>query len=285
MLMWLLQEGNEAKKHQEWFHPCMVYLIHYSVVMMTVFGAHDLIVGDASRCERDTSIEYQQYRRRQVICAIGTGIYAILQLSCRLWQTSSHRTSVLYEGTWLCNTTLVIGSLAFWYRRPVIATAFCVTVGIDQLLWYVDILTWFLTGRFAVGVAKYLTWPSTTWWTRLTCTHHLWTLPLFLGYAAAPLPYHALLFSGLLMIMHVCLSRLLTPFHIKDKYLNVNLSHELWKDISLEGLQISKDNPPGHVYLFRLLLRWQGFNVIVYAALLLMRRLLPRAHDGNPIFC
>jgi hypothetical protein len=283
--MWLLQDGSEAKKHQEWFHPCIVYLIHYSVVALTVFGAHDLVIGSSADCERDTSIEYQQYRRRQVTCAIGTGIYAILQLSCRLWQASSHRTSVLYEGTWLCNTTLVIGSLAFWYRRPVIAAAFCVTVGIDQLLWYVDLLTWFLSGRFAVGVAKYLSWPSTTWWTRLTCTHHLWTLPLFLGYAAAPLPYHALLLSSLLMILHVSLSRMLTPFHVQDKYLNVNLSHELWKDISMKGLQISEDNPPAHVYLYRLLLKWEGFNVIVYAVLLLMQRLLPVVHDGNPLFC
>ena len=52
-----------------------------------------------------------------------------------------------------------------------------------------------------------------------------------------------------------------------SKYLNVNLSHELWKDIKIELLQINYDNPPVFRYLFRLLWRWQGFNTIVFGVL------------------
>jgi len=36
--------------------------------------------------------------------------------------------------------------------------------------------------RLQVGVAKYLTWPTTTWARRATSTHHLWFLP-FVAYA------------------------------------------------------------------------------------------------------
>ena len=52
------------------------------------------------------------------------------------------------------------------------------------------------------------------------------------------------------------------------KYLNVNLSHELWKDIKIEALQIKHDDPTVWVYLFRLLWRWQVFNGIVFVLVL-----------------
>lgn len=50
----------------------------------------------------------------------------------------------------------------------------------------------------------------------------------------------------------------------KKKYLNVNLSHELWKDITFDCLQIQHDNPSAGLYLIRLLWRWQVFNGIVF---------------------
>lgn len=53
-----------------------------------------------------------------------------------------------------------------------------------------------------------------------------------------------------------------------EKYLNVNLSHALWKDIKFQCLQIQWDNPSTRVYLFRLLWRWQLFNGIVLICVL-----------------
>lgn len=53
----------------------------------------------------------------------------------------------------------------------------------------------------------------------------------------------------------------------EQKYLNVNLGHELWKDISFSALQINYDDPPATVYLCRLLLRWLGFNSLVFIIL------------------
>lgn len=54
----------------------------------------------------------------------------------------------------------------------------------------------------------------------------------------------------------------------QQKYLNVNLAHELWKDIKFEFLQISYDNPSTVRYLFRLLWRWQLFIFFVFVVLL-----------------
>lgn len=83
------------------------------------------------------------------------------------------------------------------------------------------------------------------------------------------------------MALNVSLSRWLTPFvlelrnasnnddkHEIVKYLNVNLSHEVWKDITFEALQIKHDNPSVVVYLFRLFVRWQVFNGIILFAVL-----------------
>ena len=51
------------------------------------------------------------------------------------------------------------------------------------------------------------------------------------------------------------------------RYLNVNLSYELWKDIQFSFLQINYDNPNIILYIFRLLWRWQLFNIIVFIIL------------------
>lgn len=267
VIQWLPQEGDKAQKHQEWAHPTAVYFIHYSIVTVAVFVGHDYLMAAAGNCVGPDMTE--ELRIRQHHSAIFAGTYAVLQLCSRLWTTTSHRTCVLYEGTWLCNSTLLVGSLALWLDRPTITAAFCVTVGIDQLLWYVDVLGYLLTGGklFVIGVAKYVTWPTTPWATRLTCTHHMWTLPLFLLYAAAPVTTNSLILGAGIIVLHVSLSRLLTPFSIMGKYMNVNLSHELWKDIQIGILVINHDNPSALVYVFRLLWRWQGFNILVYFVL------------------
>lgn len=132
-----------------------------------------------------------------------------------------------------------------------------------------------LINKVPVGVAKYLTWPNCTIWTNITCTHHVWTIPLLM-YATDGLKnnHDAYIFSAFVMTVSVLLSRWMTPFYIQydkkseTKYLNVNLSHELWKDIKFSALQIQHDNPSTPVYLFRLLWRWQMFNGIMYLLVL-----------------
>jgi len=59
---------------------------------------------------------------------------------------------------------------------PIAACLLC--IGIDQSLWYLDIGGFLLTGNFPIGVAKYITWPETTYMRLATATHHIWFLPL-----------------------------------------------------------------------------------------------------------
>lgn len=152
---------------------------------------------------------------------------------------------------------------------------------------------------FPVGVAKYLTWPQTSWVTKVTCTHHIWTIPcLVLG--SGELPFSAYAMSIFIVTSHVVLSHWLTPCRIpinrkkvgiernsvghvmragkcggfsltdKDevKYLNINLSHELWPDLTFKWLEFGRNAPTNSVYLFRLLVVWQIFNLLVYFAAL-----------------
>ena len=65
---------------------------------------------------------------------------------------------VFYEFQFLCNVTLIISSLSLWTNRPIVATGFCVAVGIDQLLWYVDLLGYFLFTRYVTKTHSHMQW-------------------------------------------------------------------------------------------------------------------------------
>lgn len=124
--------------------------------------------------------------------------------------------------------------------------------------------------KFPIGVAKYLTWPNTNWMTRLTCTHHLWTIPFIMYMTATTTTttkegfVYAFGLSMIIICINVILSRYWSPSLIHPtKYLNVNLSHSLWKDITFSWLQIETDHPTTTTYLFRLLWRWNLFNFLI----------------------
>ena len=123
----------------------------------------------------------------------------------------------------------------------------------------------------------------------ITQTHHLWTIPLFIYASNQELGLDSFKLSICIVTLKVCLSRWLTPHCIqvikskeddvasdeetksdpqRYRYLNVNLCHELWRDITFSFLQISRDKPPGWLYLWRLLWRWQLFNYLVFVAIL-----------------
>ncbi|CAJ1964072.1 unnamed protein product [Cylindrotheca closterium] len=227
--------------------------------------------------------------------------YAIGLLVIRLASNKPgiHRYSVLYELTWLCNGALLFGgSFGLLTCRPNIATGFAVAVSIDQILWYVDVLGYAfnrLMGvkkkkMFPIGVCQYLVWKQTHWSAKITCTHHFWTIPLLI-YAADGIRWQAYFMNTTTVASYVLLSRWLTPFglnsHAKkiqddkvtsreynmssplqfEKYMNVNLSHELWQDIRIGILRRQADNQTTMVYLFRLIVWWQMFNLLCFLLL------------------
>lgn len=250
MLQWLGQEGPQAPKHRGWKHPLSVVLFHFAVVIPLSLQAHDWLIVNENSMESD----------QRIACFLLA--YSVWFLSWRLSYTKKGRWSVLYSFTFLCNVTLVMSGVAHWLNRPILAQAYCLSVAIDQLLWYVDICGYLLTKKCPIGVCTYLLKES-NWKLRCTSTHHLWTLPLLLrgGVHSSAWPL-----SLLLTCLNVLLSRWLVPRSIEFSetriYLNVNLAHELWRDIHIKALQIN--HPKASVYLFRLLWRWLLFQTMTY---------------------
>lgn len=305
-------------------HPLLAFTIHYIIAIATIFFVHDnffigVVVDDVEekqqhQFQQEQSLQqyeaYHEQTTQRDITSTFLICYTLLLFITRYissYQATSSSSldgrklryySVLYELTWLCNTTLIVGCLTLgnitttttsnsWLlrRRPMVATAFCIAVSIDQVLWYIDALYYIIYRTFPIGVMKYLTWEQTLWIDKFTCTHHLWTIPLFLHNTKKNnddvLTWRTLVLSYYVVVVHVLLSRWLTPHYISNstkntnnkdtnnnRYLNVNLAHELWQDITISFLQISKDNPTFWIYLFRLLWRWMLFNTLVFSIIL-----------------
>lgn len=269
MVSWLSHGGPDHPKHRGWMHPICVAIFHYTVITIVGFQLHDWFF--------DSCGDHHVVSNKQHYIALFLVLYWKWLLIWRLFFREPINNSftpsnlILYEYCWLCNGTLLQAALGFWSGRPLMASAYCVVIGIDQILWYVDIVGYLTTGKFLIGVCKYLFWSGNSHWkNRVTSTHHLWTIPLLLFGVGGPLPLKCFPLSFLYMSLNVILSRVTTPAFVrlkKEIYLNVNLSHALWKDIKFDILQINYDDPPPILYLFRLLWRWQGFNGVVFALL------------------
>jgi len=301
---YLSHSTPKSSKHasNKSMHPFVASVVHHVLSTTVILILHDkllfssLIAQRQARQLHSIELHYDATRSNDQTAYALAAYYAIVFFLRH--RNAMTKNVVLYETMWLCNTTLLVGSYCFKTRRETMAFGYLIAVSIDQVLWYVDLSVWIGSGRktFPIGVAKYLTWPSTPWYTRFTCTHHLWTIPVFLRAYLHSSHHDRQMMSGNVMLRcftlscvivttHVVLSRWLTPFSIeiigngKDSdgdtqadrhhYLNINLSHELWKDITFSFLQISKDAPSPCVYIFRLLWRWWLFNGLVFYGLLL----------------
>jgi hypothetical protein len=144
-----------------------------------------------------------------------------------------------------------------------------------------------IRGNFPIGVTKYLFWPGTTWASRVTSTHHFWTMiPLVMWACGGGLEWRALPLSFIVVAINVLLSRWMTPHSInfpKDGlgsssdgddrgelerkyvlYLNLNLAHELWTDLNIGILLIGEGRIP---YMIRLLVWWCFCHSLVYGFL------------------
>lgn len=233
-------------------HPLLAFIIHYSIAITTIFYVHDVYFFVAKEATDDANYDYGNstaIRNRQASISNFLFIYTSILFTTRYLSSyaagSIRHHSVLYELTWLCNSTLVMGCLSlgfgnsmsnniiidkddkeecWWYGlcwfiqpRPMVATSCCIAVSIDQILWYVDLLGYIAItrGRFPVGVMRYLTWEQTLWIDRFTCTHHLWTIPLILvGTSVHKVELEWGTTFGLsvyIVVIQVLLSRWLTP--------------------------------------------------------------------------
>jgi hypothetical protein len=144
LLSWLAHDGPTSEKYQGWRHPIATFLVHYSVVASSMIIVHDAMISSWKNSNNDipecTNTDLGQ---RQKIVAISLAVYFCLFFGCRLvLQQQERKTSPsplfveFYRQTFLCSVTIFCSSVAFFTGRPLIAEAFCIAVGIDQLLWY-----------------------------------------------------------------------------------------------------------------------------------------------------
>ena len=62
---------------------------------------------------------------------------------------------------WACNCGMALATVGIFSCRRILVGAAVAVVSIDQCLWYIDCILKLGTGKFQVGVARYLEWPET----------------------------------------------------------------------------------------------------------------------------
>ncbi len=148
---WLCQEGPSAKKHQGWQHPFVVVVLHYVIAISVSIAVHDALLGTPLSIpmpsNNNSNSDAANTTTTTMRMAQGLIVYLLWLLLWRLLvvrQPPFNTAAVWYEMTWLCNVTMLMGALALVTQRPLLALAYSFTVGIDQLLWYVDLSGYFL---------------------------------------------------------------------------------------------------------------------------------------------
>jgi hypothetical protein len=145
-LRWLSAGAPTEKKHTTLLHPLTTFLLHYCLVSVTVVFAHDALIGVYTK-NYDVSNTDCSKQHSTTNTAHFLAVYFICFFA---WRLFIHRNDPpfflyceFYKQTFLCSGTIFNAALAYYLDRPIIATAFCVAVGIDQVLWYIDLAAYF----------------------------------------------------------------------------------------------------------------------------------------------
>jgi hypothetical protein len=143
LIKFLSQSGPRAHKHSSsWLHPLSTLLVHYLISTALIILVHDHVFGT----EKKNQLSIQEEEKRSQIAQY-TFFYFVFLFLYRFIQQKGNdifQKTVLYEHTWLCNSTLFMGALGLWTDRDILVLAHVVAVSIDQVLWYVDLSGWTL---------------------------------------------------------------------------------------------------------------------------------------------
>jgi hypothetical protein len=168
-------EGH--RKHSSWRHPVAAFAVGLCTILVASVRAHDMLFGVPSVGMAESSLRqhHGSIRRRtaMVLLSYVVGMFAVRLPMLGLAQSC-------YEMLWSCNTAMVLASFGLFTERKRLVAAAALSVAIDQLMWYVDLVGFVAAGKWPVGVAKYLARPETTWARIMTSAHHLFFLPLCL---------------------------------------------------------------------------------------------------------
>lgn len=177
-------------------------------------------------------------------------IYSIILITSR---ASTSGVYYVCEVLWACNSSMLLASVGMCTQRPLLVGAATTMVGIDQLSWYIDCIAYLLTGKFPLGVAKYLVSPSLSRIHFWTSFHHLFFLPLcFFSLRKIGMPSASYPLCVFVTSLLVIAARIFTPFAVNEgksiKVFNINLSYEFWDDVKIP-LVHAMDHRPAYLYL------------------------------------
>lgn len=125
--------------------------------------------------------------------------------------------------------------------------------------------------KFFVGVAKYITWPETSWLRIFTSTHHIWFIPLIIMSCVNLKKYSwpIYLFNYLVSLPMTIIPRLMTPktlYLFKSKqeiYLNIMCVYELWKDVKSGFFSSFDKSHPAITTMFSNQ-GWNACNILIF---------------------
>jgi len=197
-------------------------------------------------------------------------VYFTLLSVLRVLEHGSH---ALFELLWGCNMALKLVLVGLWTGRPLVAGTGVLIVATDQTGWSVDSLGYLLFRSFPLGVAKFLTWPETSFVKKVTTTHHLWFLPFAFSCLSGFGGLHvgSWYLSVALTAFLCAFCRVTTPKSMplpngQTIYLNINMGFEFWKDVQLGFLHACDGKwwPVYFAYLW-----WVGnlFNLVFFFGL------------------
>lgn len=216
-----------------------VVALGYAAVSWLVLQMDDYFASE----DQDESFQFPK-------TALFVAIYTTLMVFWRLYE---HGAYVLYEILWACNVSLVLVVMGLYLSKPFLVGIAMVTVSGDQLLWYIDAISFVMQGKFITGAMNYLTYPENRSFSKtFFATHHLWFLPLCLYITNGHGGMHGSSFvaSSVLTTFLAAFCRMFTPFEVRvpgDEhviYLNVNGAYEFWKDIDIPLLHLLDHRHP-----------------------------------------
>jgi hypothetical protein len=235
-------------RHTAWSHPLFTMLGIFTFVVVVTITAHDSIVRHSDKYQTRSMYEHHapptNFHPWMAYCFLG---YLFVMIFSRYLDCGSY---IFYESVWCCNGSLILASIGILTERPLLVGASVAGVCCDQLMWYIDCLSYAVTGKFKVGVAKYLVWPETTWSKRYLCTHHLWFMPLALWALGWHLPVYSFFLSCIFTSASTGICRFTTPKMWKDiynkheHYLNINCGFEFWRDVKISILHTFNSSHP-----------------------------------------
>jgi len=208
-----------------------------------------LYLADAYETTPNIPHFFERFQQDNFLWASFFLVYYLILFFARFADSGTH---IIYDMLWGCNIALMLTVVGLFTGRPILVGAACSIVAIDQMCWYLDVGVWLATGKFPIGVAKFIAWPNTSMVKKATTTHHLWFMPLCLytlgGYGGVR--PNSWLLSCFFTTWISIYCRLFTPMEVHDHktngtlYLNVNNCHEFWKDIKLKFLHAFNKSHP-----------------------------------------